>query len=82
MKEHSTTTAQSVPTARATAGQGQMIKMFELFVCKTRSNIKRLADQPKSGTFAVNGDYFAFSREFFYIGNWTSSFFTGMALLA
>ncbi len=49
---------------------------------KTRSNIKRLADEPKSAAWAVDGNYFAFAEGFFEIGNWTSSFFTGMALLA
>jgi len=82
MKKHSTIPAQPVPTTRATAGQSQMTRVFELCVCKARSNIKRLADQPKSGAFAVNGDYFTCKEEFFDIGNWTSSFFTGMALLA
>jgi unsaturated chondroitin disaccharide hydrolase len=49
---------------------------------KARRNIVRLADQPKSGAFAVDGDYFKHPEGFFEIGNWTSSFFTGMALLA
>ena len=55
---------------------------FDLCVAKTRGNIQRLADEPKSYALAVDGNYFAFSEGFYEIGNWTSSFFTGMALLA
>ena len=51
-------------------------------VRKTRANIIRLADAPKSCALAADGNYFAFHEGFFDIGNWTSSFFTGMALLA
>jgi unsaturated chondroitin disaccharide hydrolase len=55
-----------------------------LDVClrKTRRNIKRLADEPKSAAWARDGNYFNFKEGFYEIGNWTSSFFTGMALLA
>jgi unsaturated chondroitin disaccharide hydrolase len=60
----------------------QFGKVFELCAGKTRSNIKRLADNPKSGAWAVDGNYFNFEEDFYEIGNWTSSFFTGMALLA
>jgi unsaturated chondroitin disaccharide hydrolase len=55
---------------------------FDLCVRKTHGNIQRLADAPKSAAWAVDGDYFKFTEDFFEIGNWTSSFFTGMALLA
>jgi unsaturated chondroitin disaccharide hydrolase len=55
---------------------------YALCIEKTRRNIKRLADDPKSGSFATDGDYFSFPEQFFDIGNWTSSFHTGMALLA
>jgi unsaturated chondroitin disaccharide hydrolase len=55
---------------------------FDLCVRKTHSNIKRLADLPKSYALAVDGNYFGFKEGFYEIGNWTSSFFTGMALLA
>ena len=57
-------------------------RAFDLCVAKTRRNIKDLADQPKTWSNAVDGDYSTFEEEFFEIGNWTSSFFTGMALLA
>ncbi len=53
-----------------------------LCVEKARRNIRRLADRPVSGAFSPNGNYFAFPEGFFDIGNWSSSFFTGMALLA
>jgi unsaturated chondroitin disaccharide hydrolase len=55
---------------------------FDLCVHKTRNNIQRLADEPKSAAWAVDGNYFNFEEGFYDIGNWTSSFFTGMALLA
>jgi unsaturated chondroitin disaccharide hydrolase len=57
-------------------------RAFDLCVRKTRANIKRLADEPKAAPWAVNGNYFDHPEGFFDIGNWTSSFFTGMALLA
>jgi len=53
-----------------------------LCIRKSRINIQRLAEAPKSGAFAVDGNYFGFEEGFYEIGNWTSSFFTGMALLA
>jgi unsaturated chondroitin disaccharide hydrolase len=55
---------------------------FDLCVRKTRNNIKLLADEPKTWSNAVDGDYSKFPEGFFELGNWTSSFFTGMALLA
>ncbi len=55
---------------------------FNLCVQKTRKNIEHLADEPKSAAFAVDGNYFNFPEGFYEIGNWTSSFFTGSALLA
>jgi unsaturated chondroitin disaccharide hydrolase len=57
-------------------------RAFDVCVRKTRSNIKCLADEPKSGAWALDGNYFKFQEGFYEIGNWTSSFFTGMALLA
>jgi len=57
-------------------------KALLLCVRKSRKNIERLADQPKSAAWAADGNYFAFPEGFYDIGNWTSSFFTGMALLA
>jgi unsaturated chondroitin disaccharide hydrolase len=57
-------------------------RAFDLCVRKTRRNIQRLADEPKSAAWAEDGNYFDFPEGFYEIGNWTSSFFTGMALLA
>ena len=62
--------------------RGNLERAFELCVRKTRGNIKRLADEPKSAALALDGNYFAFPEGFYEIGNWTSSFFTGMALLS
>jgi unsaturated chondroitin disaccharide hydrolase len=59
-----------------------MREVFDLCIRKTRANIKRLAGEPKSGAWAVDGNYFGREEGFFHIDNWTSSFFTGMALLA
>ncbi len=55
---------------------------LDVCIRKARGNIKRLADAPKSGAWAEGGNYFDFPEGFYDIGNWTSSFFTGMALLA
>jgi unsaturated chondroitin disaccharide hydrolase len=55
---------------------------LKLCIRKTRGNIKCLADEPKSAASAIDGNYFNFTEGFYEIGNWTSSFFTGMALLA
>ena len=62
--------------------QETMKRAFDLCVRKTRGNIKRLADEPKSAPWAVDGNYFGHPEGFYEIGNWTSSFFTGMALFA
>ncbi len=57
-------------------------KTFDLCVEKTHRNIKLLADKPKSWAFDKDGIYSNFHEGFFDIGNWTTSFFTGMALIA
>jgi hypothetical protein len=57
-------------------------KALNVCIGKTRGNITRLADEPKSAAWALDGNYFNFKEDFYEIGNWTSSFFTGMALLA
>ena len=64
------------------ATREQLERAFDLCVRKTRGNIKLLADEPKSAAWAEDGNYFDFKEGFYEIGNWTSSFFTGMALLA
>jgi unsaturated chondroitin disaccharide hydrolase len=60
----------------------QLKSAFDVCLSKTRNNIRRLADNPKPYAWAVDGNYFDFKEDFYEIGNWTSSFFTGMALLA
>jgi unsaturated chondroitin disaccharide hydrolase len=55
---------------------------FDLCVRKTRGNIQALADNPKSWALAKDGHYAGWDENFFAISNWTSSFITGMALLA
>ncbi len=57
-------------------------RAFDVCVAKTRRNIADLAAAPKTWSNAVDGDYAKWDEDFFEIGNWTSSFFTGMALLA
>jgi unsaturated chondroitin disaccharide hydrolase len=77
-----------VPQPQSTAGSDalkadvKLRRAFDLCVRKTRRNIQRLADEPKSAALAVDGNYFNWPEGFYEIGNWTSSFFTGMALLA
>jgi unsaturated chondroitin disaccharide hydrolase len=66
----------------AVAPTGALTRAFELCVAKTRRNIRDLADAPATWSNAVDGRYEDFPEGFFEIGNWTSSFFTGMALLA
>lgn len=56
--------------------------VYDTCVAKARENIRILADNPKSYSFNEHGDYSKWDEGFFDIGNWTSSFFTGMALLA
>jgi len=57
-------------------------RAFSLCLQKTRRNIQQLADAPKSWSNAADGNYASFDEGFFELGNWTSSFFTGMALIA
>lgn len=58
-------------------------RALELCIHKTRTNIKDLADQPTTTwSHDVVGKYENYPEKFFDIGNWTTSFFTGMALLA
>jgi unsaturated chondroitin disaccharide hydrolase len=74
----STNKPKKAPKPTVLGGQ----QAFELCVGKTRENVKRLADDPKTAALAVNGNYFEWKEDFHDIGNWTSSFFTGMALVA
>ena len=77
LKQNSGKTPESV-----SPGRQRFVSIYDLCVRKTRQNIQRLADEPKSAAWAADGDYFSFKEGFYEIGNWTSSFFTGMALLA
>jgi unsaturated chondroitin disaccharide hydrolase len=64
------------------AARPMLERAFEVCVRKTRRNIKDLADEPKTWALADDGDYTRYNEGFFEIGNWTTSFFTGMALIA
>ena len=75
-------TQESKHTGQTSLTREQPVRAFGLCVRKTRRNIQTLADEPKSAAWAADGNYFAFKEGFYEIGNWTSSFFTGMALLA
>lgn len=55
---------------------------FDVCVTKTRRNIRDLHAQPTTWAFAADGDYTKWNEGFHEIGNWTTSFFTGMAILA
>jgi unsaturated chondroitin disaccharide hydrolase len=77
--ENSGATAVNKTASRAEAG---LRRAFDLCVRKSRRNISDFADHPKSWSWADDGDYSKFNEGFYEIGNWTSSFFTGMALLA
>ena len=75
-------TRQSTHAAQTSLTREQLVRVFDLCDRKTRGNIQRLADEPKSAAWAEDGNYFDFNEGFYEIGNWTSSFFTGLALLA
>ena len=60
----------------------QFQQAFDLCALKTRANIAKLAAEPSAWSNDATGDYSRWKEGFFEIGNWTSSFFTGMALLA
>lgn len=69
-------------TQKPAPGSPLLQNALDLCVRKTRANIQRLADEPKSAAWDLGGNYFAHKEGFYDIGNWTSSFFTGMALIA
>jgi unsaturated chondroitin disaccharide hydrolase len=76
------TELQSKPAVHVSSVTKDMDRAFDLCLRKTRRNIKLLADDPKAAAWAVDGNYFAHPEKFNDIGNWTSSFLTGMALIA
>lgn len=55
---------------------------FELCIDKIQRSIPQIAGGRKTASFDLRGNYLAWNEDFFEIGNWTTSFFTGMALLA
>lgn len=58
------------------------VASYETLIHKTRRNIADLAKQPATWSYDPDGDFANWQEGFFEIGNWTSSFFTGMALIA
>lgn len=75
-------TAASAHASTSAQAETALTNAFEICIEKTRRNIRRLADEPKTCALAPDGDYFSWPEGFFDIGNWTSSFFTGMALIS
>lgn len=57
-------------------------EVFDICVEKTRKNIEDLSKSYTTWSFDEEGKYERFKENFFDIGNWTTSFFTGMALLS
>jgi unsaturated chondroitin disaccharide hydrolase len=55
---------------------------FDLCAAKTRRNLSVLAESGRTWAFEENGNYPAWNEGFFEIGNWTTSFVTGMGVLA
>lgn len=60
----------------------QLRRTLDLCVAKTRVNIPDMVKKPTTWALAVDGDYTRWNEGFFEIGNWTSGFFTGMAVIA
>lgn len=57
-------------------------KAFDLCSSKTLANLPGLAESKRTWAFDTQGDYPQWNEGFFEIGNWTTSFFTGMGVLA
>lgn len=57
-------------------------KAFDLCTSKTLGNLPALAESNRTWAFDTKGDYPQWNEGFFEIGNWTTSFFTGMGVLA
>lgn len=56
--------------------------VLDLCVSKIRVNIADMVKQPTTWALAEDGDFSSWNEGFFEIGNWTSGFHTGMAILA
>ncbi len=74
------TPPQATPTAAAATHE--IHNAFELGRRKISRHLHRLADEPMDWSHAVDGAYWNSPTPFFSIGNWTSSFPLGVALLA
>lgn len=72
----------TVATAPASSNEQLLCRTFDLCVDKIRANLPDLVQQPTTWALAVDGDYARWNEGFFEIGNWTSGFYTGMAILA
>ena len=70
--------ATTPPVARTPA----LERAFAVCAAKTLGNLPDLAASGRSFAFDRDGDYSAWNERFEEIGNWTTGFFTGMALLA
>ena len=73
---------QPATQAGAEKSHERLQRAFDLCVRKTRNNIKRLADEPKAAPWAVDGERFAHPGRLSRTWQLTSSFFTGMAIIA
>jgi hypothetical protein len=61
---------------------GSRATVYQALIQKSRDNIADLVTTPTTWTFDPDGDYSRWPDGFFTIGNWTTSFFTGMALIS
>jgi unsaturated chondroitin disaccharide hydrolase len=73
----STTRTSSSPKLSSERGAA-----YETLIHKTRRNIADLVRQPTTWSNDPAGDFSNWKEGFMEIGNWTTSFFTGMALIA
>ena len=71
-----------VTTESSSALGTELRSAFDLCVSKTRRNLPDLAKSGRTWAFHKDGDYQEMKEGFFEIGNWTTSFFTGMGVLA
>jgi unsaturated chondroitin disaccharide hydrolase len=61
---------------------GSRAAAYQTLIQKSRRNIADLITKPTTWTLDPDGDYSRWADGFFTIGNWTTSFFTGMALIS
>ena len=72
----------STATATTDHALSRRAVALQTLISKTRRNIADLGKQPTTWSCAPDGDFSKWKEGFFEIGNWTTSFFTGMALIA